>query len=364
MRGWKGALTGLGLLVWAAALVCKGSESAQAAREGLALCGRVIVPNLFPFFVLSSLAVSLGLAQGLGRLLAPLMEPLFHVSGAGGAALAVGLLAGYPAGARSVRELYEARSLNKEEAERLLGFCNNCGPAFLMGAAGSGVFGSPSAGLVLLTCHWLGALCVGVLLGRLAPAKSGRTAIPDIRSVSFSAAFTGAVASALSATLNVCAYVVLFQMLAALLRQWGILGGCAAMLDRLGLGCGEAVAAGLLELSGGVTALAGAPLRAGMTAASFLMGFGGLSVLCQTLSALEGSGLDLRWALRGKVLHGVFSAGLCRLWLMIMPESVTAFAPVSGAALSTAAVSLLPAMGWGLVGAAAALYAACRKPAG
>ena len=45
--------------------------------------------------------------------------------------------------------------IGKEEAERLLGFCNNSGPAFIVGAVGAGIFGSPSVGLALYGIHIL-----------------------------------------------------------------------------------------------------------------------------------------------------------------------------------------------------------------
>ena len=60
----------------------------SAASVGVTLCAGVIIPSLFPFFVLSSLVVELGLAEYLGRLLEPVMRPLFHVSGACAAAFA------------------------------------------------------------------------------------------------------------------------------------------------------------------------------------------------------------------------------------------------------------------------------------
>lgn len=101
------ALLGAGLLCCALALICWPKEVSAAVRDGLGLCYNVIIPSLFPFFILSSLVVSLGMAGYLGRLLEPVMRPLFHVSGACAAALALGFIGGYPVGARSALTLYE-----------------------------------------------------------------------------------------------------------------------------------------------------------------------------------------------------------------------------------------------------------------
>ncbi len=68
-------LLGLALLCATLALMLYPQPSMEAAKSGLALCYNVIIPSLFPFFVLSSLVVELGLAGYLGRLLEGLMRP-------------------------------------------------------------------------------------------------------------------------------------------------------------------------------------------------------------------------------------------------------------------------------------------------
>lgn len=68
---YRDILLGLGLLLSAAALVVWPQQSMGAMKDGLKLCANVIVPSLFPFFVLSSLVVELGMSRYLGRLLEP-----------------------------------------------------------------------------------------------------------------------------------------------------------------------------------------------------------------------------------------------------------------------------------------------------
>ena len=83
--------------------------------------------------------VELGLSRCLGRLLHPIMAPLFRVNGSCAAALALGFVGGYPVGARTAIQLYQQGQCSKTEAQRLLAFCNNSGPAFILGAVGAGV---------------------------------------------------------------------------------------------------------------------------------------------------------------------------------------------------------------------------------
>ena len=162
-QGMRDLLLGIGLLAATLALLVDPQSAMEAARNGLALCGNVIVPSLFPFFVLSSLVVDLGLAGYLGRLLERVMRPLFRVNGACASALALGFIGGYPVGARTAIALYQSGMCTRTEAQRLLAFCNNSGPAFILGVVGAGVFASSRVGVLLCLAHALASVCVGVL---------------------------------------------------------------------------------------------------------------------------------------------------------------------------------------------------------
>lgn len=92
----RAMIEGAGLLLVGLLLFLFPEESVAAAREGISLCVDVLIPSLFPFFVLSSLLISTGLAGLCARPLESFMRPLFGVGGAGAAALSLGLIGGYP----------------------------------------------------------------------------------------------------------------------------------------------------------------------------------------------------------------------------------------------------------------------------
>ena len=200
--------TALAALLFALALLFFPQAGAEAARSGLLLCGETILPALFPYFVMSNLLIYGGLGARLSRVLQPIMSPLFHVGGSGGAALALGLAGGYPTGAATVRSLLEQCACTLEEAQSLLHFCNNSGPAFILAVAGSAVFGRMDLGLLLFAAHTLGALGTGLLLRRpsqpahLKAAPGGKTPLPP------GSLLTASVQKALTASLQVSAYVV------------------------------------------------------------------------------------------------------------------------------------------------------------
>ena len=324
---YRDLILGIALLGGAAALVLWPELTMEAMRDGIRLCGNVILPSLFPFFVLSSLVVELGMSRYLGKLLEPIMVPLFRVNGSCAAALALGFVGGYPVGARTAIQLYENGQCSRTEAERLLAFCNNSGPAFIWGVVGAGVFGSGRLGLLLCLTHLLASLAVGVLFRFYRPGDRPRAKgrAPHFQTASFPAAFTRSVTGALQSTLHICAFILFFTVLLRVLARAGILDLLSrllcALLSPLGLtrSWAERLLTGLLEVSSGVTSLTGGSLSGRLSMAAFMLGWAGVSVHCQVLAFLGDSGLSMRTYVAGKLLHGGLSALLTAALVRLLP---------------------------------------------
>lgn len=290
-------------------LLTSSSQVIACASAGLRLCGELIVPSLFPFFVLSLLLGKLGLPEALGRRLSPLTEGLFRVSGKGATALFIGLAGGYPMGAAYLTELLERGEITNREAEKLLGFCNNSGPAFLVGAIGAGVFGSVKAGLLLYCAHVLAALTAGVLLRNGEPSQHELPLPPAAAPLSFPRALSEAVQGAVPALLSVCGFVIVFTVFTGLLEANGFLELLSAVLP-WGMQQSRALLLGFWELGSGVGALRGLALSpASLALAAGLVGWGGVSVLFQTLAILADQPVKTGKMLLGRVISAVFGAG-------------------------------------------------------
>lgn len=274
-------------------LLLRPQQAAEAVREGLALCGGTVIPSLFPFFIAISLLLQLGAAESLGRLCAPVMRPLFRMRGECALPLLAGLLGGYPTGVKTAAELYTQGRITRREAELLLGFCDNCGPAFLLGYVGAGVLGDAGAGLRLYGIHALSALLTGVLLCRV--NRDRGLALPGsalpARTVPFPQALTASVSSALTSTLHICAFVVCFRVLTA--------------LPPISL---PLAVSGILEMVTAIAALSPGP--AAFTAAAAITGWGGLSVHCQAISLTAPAGLSFRWHWVGKAMQAALAGVL------------------------------------------------------
>ena len=209
---------------------------------------------------------------------------------AGAGAFLLGLVGSYPVGARTVAQLYREKRISRPEACRLLLFCNNCGPAFILGVAGLGCFGSLRAGGLLWAVHMLAALGIALVLPRR-PLPPGRDAA-GVRPPAFAAAFVRSVRDAAGAMVQICGFVVFF--LAAL-----------RLTARL-TGLSHPLLSGAVELTQGILALPATPT--GFVWAAALLGWGGLSVHGQSAAVLSGTDLPLGPYLAAKAAQAALSA--------------------------------------------------------
>ena len=306
----------------AACMILSPTGCISAAREAVGLCLDVVIPSLFPFFICSGLFVALGMAELAGRFLSRLMRPLFRVSGAGALAVVLGVVSGYPVGAKCAADLYSEGYITKKEAERLTAFCNNSGPLFIIGAVGVGMLTSRETGLLLYGIHVLSALLVGFVFrfygGRASVAAPA--CLPPEKTQANLQSIGGAlgrvVENSAETMLKVCGFVILFSVFASVLPQNG----------------GSAFAYAALEITGGVKAL----LETGslsnvlkLSLASFYLAFSGISVLLQVASVLAPCGLSIKPYLLGKLLQGTFAFVITFCVFTFLPISRDAFAAAS-----------------------------------
>jgi sporulation integral membrane protein YlbJ len=321
-------------------LVLMSGTVLTAAKNGLTLWSCVIVPSLFPFFVAAETINATGFVRTSGILLEPLMRPFFNVPGSASFALAMGIASGYPVGAKITSDLRSNGTLTKTEAERLLAFTNNSGPLFIIGAVGTTMYKSTAIGLFLFVCHLAACITVGLLFRfykrsvRNVPQK--RT-VPTERNVppifkvfgrelkkqaslsrpKFAVILGDAVKNAVASILAIGGFVVLFAVIIQVLNDIGLISAFVSLFSNLlqVFGVSEEILKGLIsglfEIttgSGLVSGASSAALAVKLPAASFIIGWAGLSVHSQVMSIISKTDISIRPYLFGKFLQGILAA--------------------------------------------------------
>ena len=309
----------------AVGLLWKTKEVSQGVRAGLGSCAAVIIPSLFPFMILAGLIAATQAGAVLSRAVSGFTRRVIGMPENLGAVLLMSFVGGFPVGARMLSDMLARREIDRETAERALCCCVNAGPSFLISAVGAGMLGSRAAGLALLGAQVLSSLAVGALAFRGARAGSPPARAPE-RSRD---AFVNAVRSAASGILSICAFVVAFSAVTALLRAVGLTGALAGALGKLFPALGEpfftAALAGLLEATGGCIAAASLGGRAGFLLCAFLVSFSSLSIIFQVRSCFfDGCGVRFGRFYRSRLLHGGLTTLFAALFARWLPPAVLA----------------------------------------
>lgn len=284
-------------------------EVSCAVANALLLCTDTLLPNLFPFMVLSGLFIRSGLADGLGAKADKLMSAVFHLPGTCLLALLFGMIGGYPTGARTVVSLYQSGACSREDAERTLAFCNNCGPGYLITGIGYGLFRDVKLGVMLYFVHITAAVLTGFMLAPAKKTTSKQRAAASVQPPSLSSAFVTSVTDGMSSFINLCAFVICFSAILVLAERSGVPSLIASLLP-FSEENGTWFLLGFLEMTCGVSHLVAGEFSEQLILISALTAWGGLSVHCQVISLLQGTGLSSSGYLKGKALHGGLAAFL------------------------------------------------------
>lgn len=108
------------------------ARSLDYAYTGLILWFRKMIPTLLPFMILSGIMVRMNLTEGFARIFHPVFHKIWGTSPNGSYVILMGMLCGFPMGARVIGELCQAGKLSEKEGAYLLSFCNNIGPIYFL----------------------------------------------------------------------------------------------------------------------------------------------------------------------------------------------------------------------------------------
>ncbi len=307
-------------------LILKPQLCMLSATEGIELCVKTIIPSLFPFFVCSKILVKNGFAERLGKTFGFLMRPVFNVPGCGAFAFVTGLLSGCPAGASTVVDLYEKNMCTRAEAQRMLCFCNNSGPLFILGSVAVGMLGFGEIGVTLYVSHVLSAIAVGFVMSNYKRSETvERLCCP---SANKSCDIVGeSMREAVLLTGYVCGFVIFFAVVTGIVKESGIVNAIAQRTSFADTAGG--ILLGMLEMTNGISHIAKCHISlSSLCAISFVIGFGGFSVILQVYGIVKRYNLSIMLFSVVKLMQGVLSAfvtflivSFCSIHLPVFAES-------------------------------------------
>ena len=221
-------------------------------------------------------------------------------------------------GARVSADMVKTGALSLEDGKWVLSYAMVTGPAFLMGTIG-GFLGSSRAAVVVTAAHYGSALLNGLFWKTSSGTNESREGkghkITERnrertgRKAGLLDSFTQSILSGFRAMALILAYLILFMIGMQLLDA-------AGLFRLIGNETVCSVLKGLLEMTAGSSMLSACNISLQMKTVltAVLVSFGGLSVIGQSVSMAEGSGIGMKDILQRKATHGLL-AGILAVFL-------------------------------------------------
>ena len=319
-------------------LLIFSKSNLPAVKSGLALWANSVVPSLFPFFVATELLMHTNVITLFGNLLNRFMKPFFNIRGEGAFAFVMGMISGYPVGAKIASNFRQNNICSKEECERLLSFTNNSGPLFIIGTVGILMFKNTTIGILLFITHLLACVTVGFIFRYWKKDKSTfhtNSSVTSFNKEKKTASFSNlgeilaeSITSSISTILLIGGFVVIFSSIISIFKASGLLNSLTILFSplfeilKIDPSFIQGLLTGVLEITNGIhtiSSIACKKLSFNLIFTAFLLGFGGISVLLQVWSITSKTDLSIKPYVYGKILHGLLAAFYTYLIITIFP---------------------------------------------
>ena len=326
------------MLLFTLSILIFSNANLSAVKSGINLWATSVVPSLFPFFVATELLMHTNIVYYIGNLLNRFMKPLFNVRGEGAFAFIMGIISGYPIGAKIATNFRKEHICTKEECERLLSFTNNSGPLFVIGSVGILLYRNTMIGILLFMTHLLASLSVGMIFRFWKktkdcdlPPSTSRAYANTKTPASFSnlgEILSESIVSSIKSILVIGGFVVIFSSIISILKSSGITHIIETIATpffnfiHISPSFIEPLFTGFFEITNGISNISNIAckkLSINILITAFLLGFGGISVLLQVLSITSKSDLSIKPYIYGKLLHGIIAVFYTFILMNLFP---------------------------------------------
>lgn len=206
-------------------------------------------------------------------------------------------------------QLFENGEITQAQGRRMLTFCVNAGPAFVIGTVGTSILSSKKAGIILLVSMTVTALLLGIISRFFAEKAIGKNTI--IKRVFNPNVLTESVSQSIQTMSAICAWIILFSGINELITELPVSESAKvwlSMITEVTNGCMNAVR------------------RFPACIVALTLVWSGLAVHFQLLPYLIKLNMKLRYFWISRLLSGGMSCALAWLLFKLFPCNISVFA--------------------------------------
>lgn len=318
-------------------IITNPSLSLSSASSGLSIWFNIVIPSLLPFLIISEILIGLGFVDFIGKLLSPLMGPLFNLPGEGAFPISMAVISGYPVGAKLTSRLREERLITRVEANRLISFTSTSGPLFMLGAVSIGMLQDPKIAPLILIPHYLSVVILGFIFSFYSSqnnrfiSKNDTSFFEEIRIAyiiwlntkkSIGSLISKSIKESMDTIILIGGLVIFYSVLVEVVFNMNFFKNFlfhisnTLSIDRTII---KGFISGFFEVTIGCKNIAATntSLINKILIINFLIGWSGLSVHSQSLSFINNTDINAKIYIISKFFHGVLSTILSYLIYLI-----------------------------------------------
>lgn len=155
------------IIFFIANIIISPAKYIKEGLNGISAWAFNVLPSVLPFMFFTKALSSLGQMEKLTRPFQRVTKTLFNTPPISLYTFLMAILSGYPVGSKMIADLFTQGKITKEEAYRMSAFCSTSGPMFIVGAVGASMFKSASIGYILFLSHILSAFLNGLIYRKI-----------------------------------------------------------------------------------------------------------------------------------------------------------------------------------------------------
>ncbi len=289
------------------------AHSADGVKKGIEICLNSLIPSLYPFMIITNIYALSGLADFNVLFIDRISRFLFRLPGKCASVIFFSFIGGLPIGTTMSVRLYERGIISREQCARMICFCVNPGPAFVISAVGTTMLGSKKIGLLIYVSLILSSFIIGIIT-RYFSSEDENYVESKIRGGAVAdkgLSVEKAVAASSKAMFAICGWVVAFSCVNELIENMNIAEGIRSFFL-----CVSEITNGSLAASKNYPV----PIVAAV------VGFSGFCGHFQLMSSIQRAGLKYKYFLVSRIVNSGISAVICGFLLKLFPVAKETFA--------------------------------------
>ena len=279
----------------------------KQAFDGISAWAFNVLPSVLPFMFFTKVLTSLGSLNNISNVFMKPCKIFFKTHQSSSFVFLTSIISGYPVGAKMTADLYNQGVITRTDAIKMCSFCSTSGPMFIIGAVGIGMLKNAAYGYIIFICHILGALLNGLIYRNLKVKEVDERTSQSFINKPFD--LSSIVLDSALGILSVGAIIsIFFVVITSLSPIFNIFPPQIASIFK-----------GMVEITKGCLDISNfIGNKWSIAAATFVISFGGLSTIFQSMSMLSNVNVPFRIVLIQKLTHAIIASVLALILILFI----------------------------------------------